>query len=668
MIVSRKDLANAIRILSIDAVQKANSGHPGAPMGMADIAEVLWRDYLNHSPNNPNWFDRDRFVLSNGHSSMLIYSLLHLSGYDLSITDLKNFRKMHSKTPGHPEYQHTVGIEATTGPLGQGLANAIGFAIAERTLAKQFNKKNLDIVNHYTYAFVGDGCLMEGISHEVSSLAGVLKLGKLIVFYDSNGISIDGKVDKWFNDDTEKRFISYGWHVINHIDGHNIEKIQKAINESKKIHDKPSLLICKTIIGFGSPNKSGTHELHGSPLGEEEIKLVRKYLKWKYSSFYIPKEIYKMWNAQKSGQKKEDLWNKKILQYREKYPKLAQEFNRRICNQLPIDWEKKTKHFFHTLNTNPKNISTRQSSQNTIEFFGQFIPEYLGGSADLTPSNLTKWSGSKEINQYSSGNYIHYGVREFGMIAIANGISLHKGFLPYTSTFLIFSDYARSAIRMAALMKIRHIMIYTHDSIGLGEDGPTHQPVEQISSLRIIPNMILWRPCDQVECAIAWKYAIENNNGPTSLILSRQNLIQQFRSEEQLKNINKGAYILKDCTNNKIDIIFIATGSEVNLAMSAYKQLTSEGYNVRVISAPSTNVFDKQEQSYKEFLLPKNISARVAIEAGTTNFWYKYIGLKGIVVGIDSFGASAPAEELFNFFGFNVDNIVKQAKILIQNN
>lgn len=662
---SYKDLANAIRILSIDAVQQANSGHPGAPMGMADISEVLWRCFLNHNPNNPNWFNRDRFILSNGHCSMLLYSLLHLSGYNISIEDIKSFRQINSKTPGHPEFYHTVGIEATTGPLGQGLANAVGFAISERTLSSQFNRKNFNIIDHYTYVFVGDGCLMEGISHEVSSLAGTLKLDKLIVFYDNNGISIDGKVKNWFTDDTKNRFISYKWNVIDNINGHDRIEIKKAISQAKTTIGKPSLLICNTIIGFGSINKSGSHESHGAPLGKEEISLVRKNLNWEYPPFFIPELIYKKWNAKKNGQIKENIWNKCFLEYCKKYPELSEELKKRILHKLPNNWKEKNKKFLKNLNDNPKNISTRQASQNNIEFFGKLMPQYLiGGSADLTPSNLTTWSGSKSINNISSGNYIHYGVREFGMTAIANGISLHGGFLPYTSTFLVFVDYARNAVRMAALMKIRHIMIYTHDSIGLGEDGPTHQPIEQLSSLRIIPNMTVWRPCDQIECAISWKYAIEAQS-PVALILSRQNLIQQIRDYQQIKNIKRGAYILKDSSISNPDIILIATGSEVNIACNAYFKLVSEGYKVRLVSMPSTNIFDKQEKSYREFVLPKSIKNRIAIEAGITDYWYKYVGLQGKIIGMKDFGISGPADKLFNFFGFNVSNIVSQAKKLI---
>ncbi|PPI86417.1 transketolase [Candidatus Pantoea edessiphila] len=663
--LTHKELANAVRILSIDAIQKANSGHPGTPMGMADIAEVLWRKYLKHNPGNPLWFDRDRFILSNGHGSMLIYSLLHLTGYKLPISELKNFRQLNSKTPGHPEYGHTVGIETTTGPLGQGLANAVGFAIAERTLAAQFNRSYFDIVNHNTYVFVGDGCMMEGISHEVCSLAGTLKLGKLIVFYDNNGISIDGNTKHWFTDNTAKRFESYDWHVINEIDGHNPQEIIEAIEQAKTINDKPSILICKTIIGFGSPNKGGTNNCHGSPLGENEVTLTRKFLNWKYPPFIIPTKIYDAWDAKQKGQDQEKQWNEKFIAYSKKYPKLATEFSRRLDSGIPKNWNIITKNFINNLQSNPLDIASRKASQNTIEIFGNIVPELIGGSADLTPSNLTMWSGSNPINKNQEGNYIHYGVREFGMTAIANGIALHGGFIPYTSTFLMFSEYTRNAIRMASLMKIRHIMIYTHDSIGLGEDGPTHQPVEQISNLRTIPNINLWRPCDQVESAIAWKYAIERKHGPSILILSRQNLIQQQRNIDQLKDIERGGYILKNCNTQKLDLILIATGSEVQLAVAAYDALINIGFKARVVSMPSTDIFDKQTKCYRESVLPKKIKTRIAIEAGITNFWFKYVGIEGEVIGIDTFGMSGPTDKLFELFGFTVDKIVSTANKLM---
>ena len=662
---TRKTLANAIRFLSMDAVQKAKSGHPGAPMGMADIAEVLWRDFLNHNPTNPHWADRDRFVLSNGHASMLIYSLLHLSGYQVSLDDLKNFRQLHSKTPGHPEYGYTPGVETTTGPLGQGIANAVGFAIAERTLAAQFNRPGHDIVDHYTYAFMGDGCMMEGISHEVCSLAGTLQLGKLIAFYDDNGISIDGKVHGWFTDNTAERFEAYGWHVISGIDGHDAASIKAAIETAQQITDKPSLLICKTTIGFGSPHKAGTADSHGSPLGDAEIAETRKALGWEYGPFEIPQEIYKEWDAKEAGKAKEAAWDAKFAEYAAQFPELAAEFKRRMSGELPANWEKESTAFIEQLQHNPASISSRKASQNTLEAFGKVLPEFMGGSADLAPSNLTMWSGSKALNEDKAGNYIHYGVREFGMSAIMNGIALHGGFVPYGATFLMFMEYARNAVRMAALMKIRSIFVYTHDSIGLGEDGPTHQPVEQMASLRVTPNMSTWRPCDQVESAVAWKYAVERKDGPTALIFSRQNLAQQPRTPEQLANIEKGGYILKDCDGTP-ELIFIATGSEVELAVNAYDQLTAEGRKVRVVSMPATDAFDKQDADYREAVLPAAVKARVAIEAGIADYWFKYVGLDGVIVGMHSFGESAPANELFAEFGFTVENVVTQAKTLLK--
>ncbi|MEQ4531720.1 MAG: transketolase [Mixta sp.] len=661
---SRKELANAIRALSMDAVQKAKSGHPGAPMGMADIAEVLWRDYLNHNPTNPLWADRDRFVLSNGHGSMLIYSLLHLTGYDLPMEELKNFRQLHSKTPGHPEYGYTAGVETTTGPLGQGIANAVGMAIAERTMAAQFNRPNHEIVDHHTYVFMGDGCMMEGISHEVCSLAGTLKLGKLMAFYDDNGISIDGHIEGWFSDDTAARFEAYGWHVVRGVDGHDADSIKKAIEEAKAVSDKPSLLMCKTVIGFGSPNKAGTHDSHGAPLGDDEIALTRKQLGWEHAPFVIPQEIYAEWDAKEAGQVKEAAWQQKFAAYAEAYPELAAEFTRRMSNELPANWQEESQKFIEQLQANPAKIASRKASQNAIEAFGKLLPEYLGGSADLAPSNLTMWSGSKGINDDAAGNYIHYGVREFGMTAIANGIALHGGFLPYTATFLMFVEYARNAARMAALMKIRQVLVYTHDSIGLGEDGPTHQPVEQIASLRVTPNMSTWRPCDQVESAVAWKYAIERQDGPTALIFSRQNLAQQPRSAEQLANVARGGYVLKACEGQP-QLILIATGSEVELAVAAWDKLTSEGIKVRVVSMPSTDAFDKQDEAYRESVLPKAVSARVAIEAGIADYWYKYTGLNGAVIGMTTFGESAPAEKLFELFGFTVENVVAKAKAIL---
>ncbi|MBT0730344.1 transketolase [Rosenbergiella nectarea] len=660
---SEKKLANAIRALSMDAVQRAKSGHPGAPMGMADIAEVLWREFLNHNPKNPSWADRDRFILSNGHGSMLIYSLLHLSGYDLPIEELKNFRQLHSKTPGHPEYGYTVGVETTTGPLGQGIANAVGFAIAERTLAAQFNRPGHDIVNHYTYAFMGDGCMMEGISHEACSLAGTLQLGKLIAFYDDNGISIDGHTDGWFSDDTGLRFESYGWHVIRGVDGHNNESIRRAVEEARA-SERPTLIMCKTVIGFGSPNKAGTHDSHGAPLGDDEITLTRKALEWDAAPFEIPADVYAAWDAKEAGEKKEQVWNEKFEAYAKAFPELAAEFKRRTANELPANWAAESQKFIEDLQANPQKIASRKASQNAIEAYGKLLPEYLGGSADLAPSNLTMWSGSKSIKDDAAGNYIHYGVREFGMTAIANGISLHSGFIPYTATFLMFVEYARNAARMAALMKLRQILVYTHDSIGLGEDGPTHQPVEQVASLRTTPNMSVWRPADQVETAVAWKEAIERQDGPSALILSRQNLAQQPRTAEQLAAISKGGYILKD-SEGQPELIFIATGSEVQLAVDAAEKLTAEGRKVRVVSMPSTDHFDKQDAAYRESVLPAAVTARVAVEAGIADYWYKYVGLQGAIVGMTTFGESAPAEQLFEEFGFTVDNVVAKAKAIL---
>ncbi|EOZ4993370.1 transketolase [Morganella morganii] len=662
---SRKTLANAIRFLSMDAVQKANSGHPGAPMGMADIAEVLWRDYLKHNPANPHWSDRDRFVLSNGHGSMLIYSLLHLTGYDVSMDDLKAFRQLHSKTPGHPEYGYTPGVETTTGPLGQGIANAVGFAVAEQTLAAQFNRPGHDIVDHHTYVFMGDGCMMEGISHEACSLAGTLKLGKLVAFYDDNGISIDGNVQGWFTDDTAKRFEAYGWHVVRGIDGHNPDQIKAAVEEAKAVTDKPSLLMCKTVIGFGSPKKAGTADAHGSPLGDAEIAATREALNWPYAPFEIPQEIYTEWDAKKAGAVAESEWDVKFAHYEKAFPELAREYRRRVNGELPAQWEADANAFIQNLQDNPASIASRKASQNALEAFGKVLPEFMGGSADLAPSNLTMWSGSAPINEDKAGNYIHYGVREFGMSAIMNGIALHGGFIPYGATFLMFVEYARNAVRMAALMKIRSIFVYTHDSIGLGEDGPTHQPVEQIASLRVTPNMSTWRPCDQVESAVAWKYAIERKNGPTSLIFSRQNLAQQPRTAQQLADIEKGAYILKDCAGQP-EVILIATGSEVELAVKAYEQLTAEGRKARVVSMPSTDAFDKQDAAYRESVLPSAVTARVAVEAGIADYWFKYTGMQGAIVGMHSFGESAPAGQLFSEFGFTVENVVSQAKALLK--
>ncbi|MCO5341807.1 transketolase [Aeromonas veronii] len=661
---SRKELANAIRALSMDAVQKANSGHPGAPMGMADIAEVLWRSHLRHNPNNPKWADRDRFILSNGHGSMLLYSLLHLSGYDLSIDDLKNFRQLHSRTPGHPEYGYAPGVETTTGPLGQGITNAVGMAIAEKAMAEQFNQPGHDIVDHYTYAFMGDGCLMEGISHEACSLAGTLQLGKLIAFWDDNGISIDGHVEGWFTDDTVKRFEAYGWHVIPAVDGHSPEAINAAIEAAKAETGKPTLICCRTIIGYGSPNKSGSHDCHGSPLGNDEIAAARAFLKWDHAPFVIPADIAAEWNAQEKGAALEADWAAKFAAYEAAHPTLAAEFKRRTAGELPANWAAESAKIIEALQANPAKIATRKASQNSLEAFGKLLPEFMGGSADLAPSNLTMWSGSKSLtNDDASGNYIHYGVREFGMSAIMNGIALHGGFIPYGATFLMFMEYARNALRMAALMKQRAIFVYTHDSIGLGEDGPTHQPVEQIASLRLTPNMSTWRPCDQVESAIAWKHAIERTDGPTSLIFSRQNLAQMDRTAQQLADTAKGGYVLKDCADTP-ELILIATGSEVELAVAAYEQLTAKGRAVRVVSLPSTDVFDAQSAEYKESVLPSSVTKRVAIEAGIADYWYKYVGFGGKIIGMTTFGESAPAELLFKEFGFTVENVVATAESL----
>ncbi len=662
---SRSDLANAIRALSMDAVQKAKSGHPGAPMGMADIAEVLWNDFLQHNPSNPNWYNRDRFVLSNGHGSMLLYSLLHLSGYDLSIDDLKNFRQLHAKTAGHPEYGYAPGVETTTGPLGQGIANAVGMAVAEKALAGQFNRDGHEIVDHFTYTFLGDGCMMEGISHEVCSLAGTLGLGKLIAFYDDNGISIDGEVEGWFTDNTAQRFEAYGWHVIK-VDGHNADEIKAATEAAKAESGKPSLIICKTIIGFGSPNKEGKEDCHGAPLGDDEIALTRERLNWPHAPFEIPADIAAGWNAQEKGAAAESAWNEKFAAYEAAYPELAAELKRRMSGDLPADFADKADAYIKACQEKGETVATRKASLNSLNAFGPELPELLGGSADLAPSNLTFWNGAKAITaDDASGNYMHYGVREFGMAAIMNGVALHGGFVPYGATFLIFMEYARNAVRMAALMKQRAIYVFTHDSIGLGEDGPTHQPVEQVPSLRGTPNMSVWRPCDAVETAVAWKSALERNDGPTSLILSRQNLDHQPRNDEQLANIARGAYVLKDCEGTA-DAILIATGSEVALALSAAEELTAKGKKIRVVSMPSTDRFDAQDAAYRESVLPADVITRVAIEAAHKDFWYKYVGLEGAIIGMESFGESAPADQLFEEFGFTTDNIVGTVEELLE--
>jgi transketolase len=640
----------------MDAVQKAKSGHPGAPMGMADIAEVLWNDHLKHNPGNPKWADRDRFVLSNGHGSMLLYSLLHLSGYDLPMEEIRNFRQLHSKTPGHPEYGYAPGVETTTGPLGQGVTNAVGMAIAEKVLAGQFNRDGHHIVDHCTYVFMGDGCMMEGISHEACSLAGTLGLGKLVAFWDDNGISIDGHVEGWFTDDTPRRFEAYGWHVVRDVDGHDPEAVNKAIHEAKSVNDKPSLICTKTVIGYGAPNLCGSHDCHGAPLGEDEVKATRENLEWNHAPFEIPQDIYAGWDAKAKGETAEQAWKEKFAAYRSEYPELAAEFERRMAGELPADWAEQAQKFIATVSEKAESIASRKASQNALNGYGPLLPEFLGGSADLAGSNLTIWSGSKAIsNTVSDGNYIYYGVREFGMSAMMNGIALHGGFIPYGATFLMFSEYARNALRMAALMKVPTIFVYTHDSVGLGEDGPTHQPIEQTATLRMMPNMSVWRPCDAVESAVAWKAAIERKTGPSSLIFSRQSLAHQSRDPEQLANIERGGYILRDCVGTP-DAIIIATGSEVALAVAAAEQLEGRK-KVRVVSMPSTDVFDAQDDSYRESVLPSAVTARVAVEAGVTDYWLKYVGLNGKVVGINRFGESAPAGELFKYFGFTAENV-----------
>ena len=657
--LSRRELANAIRALSMDAVQRANSGHPGAPMGMADIAEVLWNDFLKHNPDNPNWDNRDRFVMSNGHGSMLIYALLHLTGYDLSIEEIKNFRQLHSKTPGHPEYGYAPGIEATTGPLGQGLANAVGMALAESVLAAKFNKDEFDIVNHYTYVTVGDGCLMEGISHEACSLAGTLGLGKLITIYDSNQISIDGDVSGWFTEDVPSRFESYGWHVIRNINGHNPDEIKIALENAIENINQPSILCCNTVIGWGSPNKAGKESSHGAPLGNEEIQLTREKLGWQYEPFKIPDEYYVAWDAKSKGKELEDEWQKKIAAYEKKYPELAAEYKRRIKGQLPDNWNDIVQKYINSIVDKAESIASRKASQNAIEAYAKHLPEMIGGSADLTGSNLTNWSGSILINnQNKNGNYISYGVREFAMAAINNGIAVHKGFIPYSGTFLMFSEYGRNALRMAALMKIQNIFVFTHDSIGLGEDGPTHQAVEQASSLRLMPNMSLWRPCDAVESTVAWQAAIERRNGPTSLLFSRQSLEHINRTESQLNNIKRGGYTLIEGADDP-ELIIIATGSEVEIAVNVAIELNSVNRKIRVVSMPSTDVFDKQDEDYKETVLPMDCRNRVAIEAGVTDYWKKYIGLDGLAFGVNNFGESAPAKKVFEYFGLT-ENILKE--------
>ena len=662
---SRRERANAIRALSMDAVQKANSGHPGAPMGMADIAEVLWRDYLKHNPSNPSFADRDRFVLSNGHGSMLIYSLLHLTGYDLSIEDLKNFRQLHSRTPGHPELGYTPGVETTTGPLGQGFANAVGFALAEKVMGAQFNRPGHDIVDHHTYVFMGDGCMMEGISHEVGSLAGTLGLSKLIAFYDDNGISIDGEVEGWFTDDTPKRFEAYNWQVIRNVDGHDPEEIKTAIETARK-SDKPTLICCKTTIGFGSPNKQGKEDCHGAPLGDAEIALTREALKWNHGPFEIPADIYAEWDAKEKGLAAESEWDQRFAAYSAEFPELANELVRRLAGDLPADFSEKASAYIAEVAAKGETIASRKASQNTLNAFGPLLPELLGGSADLAGSNLTLWKGCKGVSaQDASGNYMYYGVREFGMSAIMNGVAVHGGLVPYGATFLMFMEYARNAIRMSALMKQRVIYVFTHDSIGLGEDGPTHQPVEQLTSLRTTPNLDTWRPADAVESAAAWKFALERNDGPSALIFSRQNLNHQTRDAAQIADINRGGYVLKDCAGEP-ELILISAGSEVGLAVQAYEKLTEQGRKVRVVSMPCTSVYEAQDAGYKQSVLPLQVSARIAIEASHADYWYKYVGLEGRVIGMTTYGESAPAPALFEEFGFTLENILGQAEELLE--
>ena len=658
---SRRELANAVRALSMDAVQQAKSGHPGAPMGMADIAQVLWCDHLQHNPSNPEWANRDRFVLSNGHGSMLLYSLLHLTGYDLPINELKQFRQLHSKTPGHPEYGYAPGVETTTGPLGQGITNAVGMALAEKVLAAQFNRDNFPVVDHYTYAFMGDGCLMEGISHEACSLAGTLGLNKLIAFWDDNGISIDGEVEGWFTDNTPARFESYGWNVITGIDGHDPEAINAAIEAAKAQSDKPTLICCKTVIGFGSPNKQGKEDCHGAPLGDDEIALTREALGWSHAPFEVPADIYAGWDGKTKGGEAEQAWNALFNDYAAAYPELAAELKRRLAGELPADFEAKADEYIASLQANAQNIASRKASQNALNAFGPLLPEILGGSADLAGSNLTIWSGSKGVEKDdASGNYVYYGVREFGMSAIMNGIALHGGFKAYGATFLMFMEYARNAVRMAALMKQPVIFVYTHDSIGLGEDGPTHQPVEQVVAMRATPNLDNWRPCDQVESAVAWKQAILRNDGPTSLIFSRQGLAQQARDAQQVADIARGGYVLVDCEGTP-EFILIATGSEVQLAVDAAAQLTEQGKAVRVVSMPSTDVFERQDTDYREAVLPSAVVKRVAVEALSKESWYKYVGFNGAIIGMDTFGESAPAGDLFKHFNITVEAVVEAA-------
>ena len=663
---SRTELANAIRALAMDAIQQANSGHPGAPMGMADIAEVLWNDYMKHNPVNPGWWDRDRFVLSNGHASMLLYSVLHLSGYDLPMSELRNFRQLHSKTAGHPEYNETPGVETTTGPLGQGIANAVGMALAEKVLARRFNKDGHKIVDHHTWVFLGDGCLMEGVSHEACSLAGTLGLGKLIAFWDDNGISIDGEVQGWFTDDTPARFDAYGWQVIRDVDGHDPVEIKQAIETARGETDRPTLICCKTVIGLGSPNKQGTSATHGSPLGAEEVAATRKALGWSHPAFEIPDDIYAGWNAKPRGSEVETAWDQLFASYQDSYPELAAEYGRRMSGDLPDNWQQTTDQFIAQLQEEGANVATRKASQMALDAFGPLLPELIGGSADLAPSNNTIWKQSVNVrDDTADGNYVYFGVREFGMTAICNGLGLHGGFVPYNATFLVFSDYARNAVRMSALIPAHNIHVYTHDSIGLGEDGPTHQPVEHVSSLRLIPNLSVWRPCDTVESAVAWKCAIEESAGPSALIFTRQNLPHQQRDDEQVEAIGRGGYVLSEAAG-KCDAIIIATGSEVGLAMAAAEELAGQEINIRVVSMPNPGRFMAQERVYRESVLPAECKTRVAVEAGVGHYWYPFVGDKGRIIGVDRFGASAPASELFEFFGLTVTNVSKTVKELLE--
>ena len=663
---NRRELANAVRALSMDAIQQANSGHPGAPMGMADIAEVLWNDHLKHNPANPDWWDRDRFVLSNGHASMLLYSVLHLSGYDLPMSELRNFRQLHSKTAGHPERGEAPGVETTTGPLGQGIANAVGMALAEKVLANRFNRDDHNIVDHHTWVFLGDGCLMEGVSHEACSLAGTLGLGKLIAFWDDNGISIDGEVHGWFTDDTPARFEAYGWQVIRDVDGHDPQEIMQAAETARAETERPTLICCRTVIGFGSPNKQGTSATHGAPLGADEITVTRQALGWKHPAFEIPDDIYAGWDAKSSGMASETEWNQRFASYQQSHPELAAEYSRRMLGDLPENWQQETDKIIADLQEDGASVATRKASQMALDAFGPLLKELIGGSADLAGSNNTIWKQSVDVRKGTTdGNYIYFGVREFGMTAICNGLSLHGGFVPYNATFLVFSDYARNAVRMSALIPAHNIHVYTHDSIGLGEDGPTHQPVEHVASLRLIPNLSVWRPCDTVESAVAWKCAIEESSGPSALIFTRQNLPHQTRDDEQVAAIGRGGYVLSEA-EGPCDAIIIATGSEVGLAMAAAEELSAQNINVRVVSMPNPGRFMAQERVYRESVLPSSCKARLAVEAGVGHYWHPFVGDEGRIVAIDNFGASAPASDLFEFYGLTVKNVSKTVQELLE--